>query len=525
MTVDYCCGKPAVRGWQLNSWLKRLYDKKVQVIVSLDSCFSAGAWRDEGSSRSPEGWKLPMNLPVDENEDKDDYGVGTGERGSRDAFMEVSWDLNPDQFTLMTACRSDQMAQEKQQDGKAHGVYTYAMLQYLNNNWPRVSTYRTLRDHIASQITGRNPQEPQVYGRDRLVILGNKEPFSVAPIVFKWQGDHAILPVGRLHGIQKGAQFTTFGSGAPSIFLVDQVNNLNCIAREASAVAKEPPRSNEVILQRWSMGDRPLRVIAGDSFEDRFKELLMAGLQDRLHGDINLVEGEDGSSEAITFKLSKGSDGGIEVSGPVSAVGYGSPVRGLAFKGKSMDERATESASILAHLVRFGQILSLQDEASTTEKPFQVAFGRVGTSSSELFLHGEQVKYTLRNTTSKEFYYAILILSPGFNITQLFPRRDALEVLRPGRSKTISFKLQIPSELHGYPTSGREDAHRDILRTVVATTQLSSFKSLEMPDVWNASQASSLEHTVRDAKLIGSGQPRFKWWIDDIEIRTVLPDA
>lgn len=54
LTVDFCCGEPAVRGWQLNEWLKRLNEKGVQVVVSLDSCYSGGSWRDSGRFRTPD---------------------------------------------------------------------------------------------------------------------------------------------------------------------------------------------------------------------------------------------------------------------------------------------------------------------------------------------------------------------------------------------------------------------------------------------------------------------------------------
>lgn len=53
LTVDFNSGKPAVRGWQLNRWLEKLDEKGVRVVVSLDSCHSGGAWRDDGLPPGP----------------------------------------------------------------------------------------------------------------------------------------------------------------------------------------------------------------------------------------------------------------------------------------------------------------------------------------------------------------------------------------------------------------------------------------------------------------------------------------
>lgn len=102
LTVDYCMGKLPIRGWQLNSWLQTLAEKGVNIAVSLDSCYSGGAWRDEdGWSRTPVDWpSLVPNLPLDESVSRLKHASGSV---PREGELENSWDINPEGFALMAA--------------------------------------------------------------------------------------------------------------------------------------------------------------------------------------------------------------------------------------------------------------------------------------------------------------------------------------------------------------------------------------------------------------------------------------
>ncbi len=111
MAVNYCCEKPAVREWQLNVWLKELDEKKVQVVVSLNSCYLGGAWRGDGFFRSPEDWIASPNLSADEAAATET----SSKLNSCDAELEVSWGINLKGFTLMAACQSNRRASEKTQ--------------------------------------------------------------------------------------------------------------------------------------------------------------------------------------------------------------------------------------------------------------------------------------------------------------------------------------------------------------------------------------------------------------------------
>ncbi|EJT69648.1 hypothetical protein GGTG_12532 [Gaeumannomyces tritici R3-111a-1] len=370
MTMDFCCGKPAVRGWQLNEWLKRLNEKKIRTIVTLDSCHSGGAFRTGGSFRTPEGWTTIPNLPADEEA----IAEMAIESGSRDGELETSWSINPDGFTLMAACESHELAAEKSVNGVSHGAFTNALLACLKQSRPSESivTYRTLRDQIVTRVSG---QTPRVFGRDRLVFFGDKEPFSATPIVVRLKGERIYLPIGKAHGVRERSEFTTFPPTSHATFSVDDIDDFECSAPVPSAVLREQTVQQhhyQIVPCRWSLGNEVLQVLAHPSLGSEFQQALHAALQDTIVGDIEITESNDSyGADSAVFGVAKRGDGGIDLAGPPSLTGYEGPLRGLDLTG-NVAQLALKSAVALAHLVRFGQILSLSGNASPQLAPFEL---------------------------------------------------------------------------------------------------------------------------------------------------------
>ncbi|RYP05472.1 hypothetical protein DL765_009836 [Monosporascus sp. GIB2] len=510
LTMDYCCGKPAVRGWQLNEWLKKLNEKKIYVVVSLDSCHAAGSWRNDGSFRTPKDWTPPPNLPIDEAVVQETFS----EPNNRYGELDVSWDINLDDFTLMAACESIEYAAEKTVNGITYGAFTYALCAYFQRNQPGAmfSTYRTIRDHIARDIS---PQNPRVYGRDRLVFFGNKELFSVTPVLAEINGDVAFLPIGKVHGVKIRAEFTIRSPTSEvtlSISEVDDFESKAYIARDPSLVL---PQHIEVIPFRWS-SEETLKVLVESSLPRRFQKELSNGLQKRIVGDIEVIEfGEHHGFEAGGFRLKRRGDDGIDISGPVSLMGYEGPVRGLEIKAQNENEQATKSAVALTHLFRFEQILNLRNQAPRDTAPFKVTLdpesGPDGTPLSE----GSKITFTFKNDDEAELHFTVINLGPGFHVKQLFPSEDSPKTVPRGEIRSFFFRLTIPNKLKHNKADYQKHPYRDIIRTVVTRNKKLSFKSLELPDIWNADQVESGRRSGsgRDTELLF--ELNFSWWIQD----------
>ncbi|KAI0902946.1 caspase domain-containing protein [Ustulina deusta] len=482
MTADYCCGGPAIRGWELNEWLWQFHEKGVRVIVLLDSCYSGGAWRTGSRFRSPENWTPPPNLPADEG------AVQGSQRkpGHRDGDLNICWDLNPRDFTLMTA--------------------------YLLNLL--TPTYHAICDHTTNQLaTWDLSQKPQVFGCDRLAFLEDYEPISATPIFGTLKDGILSLPVGKVHGINRGSEFITVSTGPSTIFSVSELYDIESKAKIVKGSVQDPSQSIRAIPYRWS-SEKTLNIIIDPKLERSFQEKqVFSHLGNCITGNIRYTKGiestDNEDSKATWFRLGVKEDGGIEIFGPKQVLGYQGPMRGWKTSGGTDDERAKESAIALAHLFRFGQIVHLRNE-SEDAAPFQVTVHPQPGENTENVLD-----VVFQNNDDKELYFAILILSPGFHVKQLFPVTDTLQAVLPRGRHRVSFSLTVPAELKHDEASDQQHEYRDIVRTVVTRGRNLSLKSMELPDIWNADQWDNKRTggLGRDANLLD----RFSWWIHDVE--------
>ncbi|KAK8036597.1 metacaspase-1A [Apiospora marii] len=485
LTFDYCEDGPAVRGWELNQWLEQLNTRKIQVIVTLDSCHSAGSWRDNRASL-----RTPMN-PEPRPHIQGDRSTAEGSSAdtiSRHGELNVSWDINPENFTLMSACDTAEYAGESKVNGIRHGVFTNALKTYFDEHEnARFSTYRTIRDFIATKIS---PQTPHVYGRDRLPFLGSQEVFSVAAVPVTIEDGVGSLELGRVHGIMEGAEFISRPPAPEFIFRVSQVNTYESQVKLLGATEQGLPQDVVAVPFRWSSG-KSLKVAVTPTFSSEFQRVLYEKLAEKINGQVEVIEFWDefraDDSTAIEFRLEPAATGGVVVFGPESLLGHEGPLRGLRITDQPEAQQATQSAAAIAHLLRFEQILHLRDQASSAELPFSVTLGSDGDSNEVTVSEGDSVNLTISYTGTDTLYITIMGLTPGFSVEM--PR---LNVPFPHTLDSKStpwsddFTMVLPNELKQEGLKSRK--HRDIFRIIITKGKKLDFRSLELPDIWNADQ-------------------------------------
>ncbi|KAK5999138.1 hypothetical protein PT974_01527 [Cladobotryum mycophilum] len=539
MTADYCCGKPAVRGWQLNRWLKRLNQKGIQVVVSLDSCHSGGAWRgDDAKCRTPDNWSSVPNLPVDElaasQEEEDDAAA---ESASRTAELETSWSLNPEAFTLMTACSTDQKAAERNHNGKIGGAFTHELLKYLKDNEYYV-TYRMTRDHLQAKL---NPQTP-------VSLLWEFGALLDIPLGVQFEGCRAIIPAGRAHGVHQGSEFAPFPLTSTLTLSIDYVEEFKSSAR-ISAETREVlgQYKNMVMTSRWSLGKGcTLRVLVDPVLGSEFRDVLRRSLESRIVSAVQVAEtsqgGDDdgggggvdsGNGKLMVFKLQSDGEEAIKIVGPEWLVGCSEPIWALKpgsyryddNENLKVEELAAEVATPLVHLARFGQTLHIRPEEEEEEEeqaPFEVTLvPDGGKPEADTYPAEQKFRYTFRNTSDQDLHFTLLNITSEFQIQQLFPSTDSRQTVAPGRSKSFKFAIFIPTIPPEFQHLVRPRASfRDIMRTLVSRDNSVSWRTLEMPSIWEADKVKAIATRSEDKRNAVLEVEEEGWWVCDRYITT-----
>ncbi|KAK1979858.1 caspase domain-containing protein [Colletotrichum cereale] len=514
LTVDFCCGKPAVSGWQLNEWLRKLNRKKVHVVVTLDSCHSGGFWRVGALARTPEKWPTVPSLPTDELAAEE---IITSPR-YRDFRLHSSWSINPEGFTLMAACESHELAAEDVLNGEPGGVFTQDLGLYLRSSMSRSLpvTYRVLRDHLAQQLTG---QTPVVHGRDRLRFFGSTEPVFNTPMIARIEGDMVHLPVGEAHGVHLTSEFTVDSPSSGLAFSMTEVDDFESkgvvVPELRQALAK---CQNRVRPLWWSFGERLLHVSVDPSIGPMYRDLVHSGLEDRVSSSFEVVElGRNTSRPTMpTLRVERRDEGCVTISGPEFLVGYAGPVRNLRLRGDTVGDLAANTAIALSHLGRFRQIMDIGERASPSPRPFDVNILPDGAAYKSPFPDNQRFRFTLRNKGDDDLFVAVLDLGPGLDAKQVFPASDLPEKVARNQTRKFPFRLQIADELKQSGTSDEDVVHREIIRTVVTKDKPISWKTLELPHIWQASQV-GLGHSPRYMVV----ESESEWWVQDIELLIV----
>lgn len=408
----------------------------------------------------------------------------------------------------MAACSEDQKAAETRSNPK-HGAFTYELCQHLKSRAGQGRpTYRSICDYINTRLN--STQTPQAFGQDKLVFLETREMFVKASVQAIVQGNNATLPIGKAHGVKRGAVFINRFTVPNVLLTIEKVEDFESEGVLDGELGDAIP---EFVPYQW-YSENDMKFFVDTTLGGDFRTALKRALQDRIASNIEVKDGigsvQNTTLGAIQFQLQRTIDG-IEILAPT--LGHG-PLYCLGG-----EDNGVRSADALAHLFRFQQVHSLVDETSTP----QFTASLDATSSRQApFTKGHRVKYAFSNKDQCWLYFTVLNLSPGFNIQQMFPANDEPMKMPPGTTRYFSVTLKLPEELLKV-SANQERPYRDIIRTVVTRGKPLPFKNMELPDIWNADLMGIglRKESPRDARHAGADSASdFAWWIMDIEVFT-----
>ncbi|MBL9008043.1 MAG: hypothetical protein JNJ46_27545 [Myxococcales bacterium] len=238
------------------------------IVLSFDSCFSGTMTRGDFIERG-RGWDVDLEGPPPTPPSPNSPPSDASSR-SAEGKAAATLDLDPADYVLLTAARSDQTAKE---DG-GMGVYSRALVAALTR-LPRDVSYRALLHEIAVEVRkAASNQSPELEGDADRVLFGAM-PGKKAPsflTVSRVQGERVELPVGSLHLVTEGSVYSLHRSGmeppSPATLLAEaevaDVQPTTSWLRLRSA-GKKPPEAElaaaRVVEKEHVYAGQPLRVL------------------------------------------------------------------------------------------------------------------------------------------------------------------------------------------------------------------------------------------------------------------------
>ncbi|KAK4466794.1 hypothetical protein QBC42DRAFT_258080 [Cladorrhinum samala] len=486
-------------------------------------------------------------FPSETADDKEAYWPA-----SRNAGLEKAWSMNPDGFTLMTACSADEIAQEKKgPDGKSYGAFTYHLVEALKNMAPNapLPSYRLLSDKITKAILGdqlQQQQTPHVYGRDRLAFLETYEAFIAAPIVSTVKDGALVIPTGRFHAVYPGSEFKLGYPWHDTVLRVSGIDKWKCLAKPLrGSLPSRLDSTPQVVPSKWGLGEEKFRAFVDKRLGDSFRKELEKHLKELLAGSVEVVAASEADilNQDVYGLLLHPGQNKIDILAPSEVAGrqgeaeetkpdkslvsvtaskkqankFNAKARipGFTFPGHDGLQLVPKCGIALANLARFKQVLvDMPKMASDNYEPFEWKLDPVGRPKDRKW------SFNFQNTGHTELRVTVLSLTPGFAVNQFWPS-DSPHWLVPQGKKIPPFALTmgIPKELRG--VNDKLSLHRDILRVMVTDGEGCSWRCLELPEIWQvdaiAQNARNRESTGRNPGMAPSDP---QWWINDIEVYT-----
>lgn len=196
-------------GFELAGLLKAMVDKGLVVTLVLDCCFSASVYRrhDPAIRFLDYDPKLDSAHPLAERSP----GVTDGYAAYRDASMRSNWLVDPEGYTILTACGPREETGGYTFNGQNYGALSYFIIAILKSVG-LTKTHKELHHYLCAKFRGHGiRQTTMLYGNKNRGFFGpvNSEIAAAITSVTK-RNDVLLLEAGKAHGINDGDRFIIF---------------------------------------------------------------------------------------------------------------------------------------------------------------------------------------------------------------------------------------------------------------------------------------------------------------------------
>jgi hypothetical protein len=199
-------------GFELASLLDAMVNKGLVTTLVLDCCFSGSVYRrDDLSIRFlPYHAEMVSEHQLDlERSFKDEI------LPYRNVSMRPNWLINPDGYTILTACGPHEETVGSRFDGQGHGALSYFLLESIKCVG-LTKRHMDIYNHLRAKFRGSGlPHNPILYGNGNQCFFGQASSGITAaavPIIVK-RGGILELQAGHAHGVTTDDQFVLYHLG------------------------------------------------------------------------------------------------------------------------------------------------------------------------------------------------------------------------------------------------------------------------------------------------------------------------
>ncbi len=463
---------------ELNGLLRALSEKCKNVTYIFDSCHSGTVTRGSGRVRL---------IPADDRDPPPPPDFAFSARGA----TEGPSGLRPENldYVLLSACLEKQSAFEHLANNQERGAFTYFLTTELRAAGSGV-TYREVIDRIRGRVQLYYPNQlPQIEGTtvDNYVF---SDAGSIAQPYFLANplGETRIrLQGGQIHGLTSGSTVAVFPPGTRKFddpaAATARATLTEVAAMEAQGKITEGSKIAEfsrAVITEQQFGNQQLYVyFDGLNASPKLQEIRAAAAG---YNFIKVLSEPQGYHILIREK-----GGNIHMeAGDTSPLSPPLPVQ--------TPELVQRMLNRLTAWARWFNLLSIDNPAApdwvklTVQKEVDGVprdpFANLPTNAAEL-KDGDIIQCRIENTSGREFYVSLLILSSDGSIAVLYPPED-MGVARVKRDTTIVVPLQ---------TFVPEDRPRVVdVYKVFATKEPVDFRVLTQPPVRSGSAGGELRN-------------------------------
>lgn len=541
-----------LRGEELASLIKAMVGKGLLVTLVLDCCFSGSVMRHDSSVRylkyDP---KVDVAYPPAPKLSSNDDGAGRSV--CRSASMRLNWLVNPDGYTILTACGPTEKAKELNfGNEQKRGALSYLLLRALETLGQVGARYWYIYPYLRARFREAQEQRPHeqipnpmLYGNKNLCFFGRMTPgVASAPIPVIRKVDHSLqLEAGQAHGICDGDRFSVYplssaeqdfvSGGDPVIAMVTHTRALSSDLEILDATAVRlgtgmiATALTNLALQRF-----PVRLELGLPYPDEWAK----SLQDRPSLDVYDVDHAK-PGRPFSFYIRMVGDVQFELRDESNQRVPNLPT--------SLHD-PSHVLDMVEHLVRFKLVRSLANQSlADPAHPFRNSFSvQLVNSAKHVFYpgcshkcshseclieaeSGDELELVIENKEKKDgnaLHLHIYNMGPCWEIEnvlegnhEVIPPRYSNRHLEFSQGTTGIWKQKLEMSVPSEVKDKDQVQYEDIIK-VFLTVQSTSFLSLELPELGKC----AARHQTSRTRGEGEGHSSENWAALNFRIRTIF---